>query len=445
MTFEDRVIQYALSGDTHLAYMVVGDGPVDLLWSSPGISNVEFWDMPLLRGLGERLASFSRLITFDQRGAGLSDPVPLHALPTLEERIDDIRVVLDAAGSERVAIMGQGHGGPTSILFAGSHPDRVSSLVLYDTYARWLRDDDYPAGMPADVTARFRAVTRSQWGTGSSIEVFIPSLAGDEAARRDVARLERMGASMAAIDGLMAMWTETDVRDILPSIRVPTLVIQRTGDPQFRTGHGRYLAESIPKAKYLEFPGSDHFGVGQDLGSILGEIEEFVTGTRIEVAEDRVLATVMFTDIVDSTSKASAIGDHAWAQLLDRHDAAVRRQLERYRGRAVKYTGDGVVATFDGPGRAIDCACAIRDAVRGLGLEVRAGLHTGEIERRGDDVSGVGVHIAARVAGIAGPGEVLVSSTVKDLVVGSGIAFEDHGTHALKGLPDEWRLLSVVT
>ena len=444
MTLEDRVVQYAASGDAHLAYMTVGDGPVDLVWSSPGVSNVEFWDMPVLNDVGERLASFSRLITYDQRGAGLSDPVPLDALPTLEERVDDIRAVLDAAGSEQAAIVGQGHGGPACILFAGTYPDRVSSLVLYDTYARWIRDHDYPAGMPVAATMRYRELVRSVWGKGGSIEAFIPSLAQDEEARRHWARLERMGASMAAIDGLMAMWTETDVRDILPLIRVPTLVIQRTDDVQFRVGHGRYLAEKIPGAKYVEFPGSDHFWVGDDLDSIPGEIEEFVTGRRSQVAADRFLATVMFTDIVDSTARASEIGDHSWRRLLDRHDDIVGHQLERYRGSAMHHLGDGVMATFDGPGRAITCACAIRDAVRGLGLEVRAGLHTGEIERRGDNVSGVGVHIAARVASLAGPGEVLVSSTVKDLVVGSGIAFEDRGSHALKGVADEWRLLSVL-
>ncbi len=441
---KERTIQYAVNGDVHLAYMVVGEGPVDLVWCTPGISNVEFWDLPFLKELPERLSTFSRFITFDQRGTGLSDPLPLQALPTLEERVDDIRAVLDAAGSSRAAIIGQGHGGPTAMLFAGTYPERVSSLVLYGTYARWLRDDDYPAGMPIETTERFRARVCEVWGTGRSIEVFVPSLAGDAEARRQWARAERMGASMAAIDASMAIWTGTDVRDILPSIRVPTLVMQRAGDLQFRAGHSRYLADNIPGARLVELPGSDHFWIGDDAESIPAEIEEFVTGRRSEIPADRVLATVMFTDIVGSTAKASEVGDHTWKQLLDRHDEAVRRQLERYRGSAVKYTGDGVVATFDGPGRAITCACAIRDAVRGLGLEVRAGLHTGEIERRGDDVSGLGVHIAARVATLAEAGEVLVSSTVKDLVVGSGISFEDRGTHVLKGVPDEWRLLSVI-
>lgn len=249
---------------------------------------------------------------------------------------------------------------------------------------------------------------------------------------------------MAAIDALMKMWTETDVRDILPSIRVPTLVLHRTDDMQFRVGHGRYLAEHIPGAKYLESPGSDHVWVGEDLEVFPGEIEEFVTGKRGVVISDRVLATVMFTDIVDSTIRASEIGDRAWRDLLDRHDDAVRRQLARYGGHSFKHTGDGIAATFDGPARAITCACAIRDALRGLGLEIRAGLHTGEIERRGNDISGISVHIAARVAQLGSAGEVIVSSTVKDLVVGSGIRFESRGTHALKGVEDQWRLLSVV-
>lgn len=443
MTLEDRVVRYAVSGDTHLAFMTAGKGPVDLVWSSPGISNVESWDMPFMREHGERLAAFSRLISFDYRGAGLSDPVPLNALPTLEERADEFRAVLDAAGSERAAIVGQGHGGAACMLFAGTYPDRVSSLILYDTYARWMRDDDYPAGMPAEATERYREFVRNVWGKGGSIEGFVPSRAQDEEARRDWARLERMGASMAAIDALMAMWTQTDVRDILPSIRVPTLVIHRKDDGQFRVGHGRYLAENIPGAKYVELPGRDHFWAEEGHDPVAGEIEEFVTGRRSEVMADRVLATVMFTDIVDSTAKASEIGDRSWRQLLDRHDDVIGRQLDRYRGAVANHTGDGMMATFDGPGRAITCACAIRDALRGLGIEVRAGLHTGEIERRGEHVSGVAVHIAARVASQAGPGEVLVSSTVRDLVVGSGIEFEDRGSHALKGVTDEWRLLSV--
>ncbi|HEX9697182.1 MAG TPA: adenylate/guanylate cyclase domain-containing protein [Actinomycetota bacterium] len=443
MSLEDREVRYATSGDTHLAYMVVGEGPVDLIWSSPGISNVEFWDMPFLKDLGESLASFSRLIAFDQRGAGLSDPMPLQALPTLDERMDDLRAVLDAAGSERAVIVGQGHGGPSCMLFAATYPDRVSSLVLYGTYARWLRDADYPAGMPVGAAARFRDLTSETWGTGVSIQLFLPSLADDAEVRRHWARAERMGASKSAIDALMAMWMETDVREVLSSIRVPTLVMHRLGDLQFRVGHGRYLAEHIPDATYVELPGSDHVWVGEDLDLISRTIEEFVLGRPRAVAPDRVLATVLFTDIVDSTATAATIGDRAWRLTLNRHDNAVRRQLERYRGIAVKQTGDGVVATFDGPARAVTCALAIRDALRGLGLEVRAGLHTGEIERRGDDISGLGVHIAARVAQIATPGEVLVSSTVKDLVVGSGIAFSDRGVHRLKGVPDEWRLLRV--
>ncbi|MGB2941040.1 MAG: adenylate/guanylate cyclase domain-containing protein [Candidatus Dormiibacterota bacterium] len=445
MRLEDRVVQYASSGDIHIAYSVIGDGPVDLIWVTGNASHLDYlWDVPLFAHMAERLAAFSRLILFDQRGAGLSDPVPLHALPTLEERMDDIRAVLDAARSERAVLLGDLFGGPTCMLFASTLPQRVSSLVLYGTAARYLRDRDYPAGMPAATYAQTGREFSRSWGTGASLSWFVPSLPQDEDFRRVIAKGERAGASPAALVALWEMWGGTDVRDILSSIRVPTLVIHRTGDQVFRVGHGRYLAENIPGAQYVEFPGIDHFWVGEAVELIGGEIEEFVTGKRTAVAADRVLATVLFTDIVGSTAKASEIGDHAWRELLDRHDDGVRRQLERYRGGAFKNTGDGVAATFDGPARAINCACAIRDAVRGMGLEVRAGLHTGEIERRGDDVSGVGVHIAARVAGLAGPGEVLVSSTVKDLVVGSGINFEDRGTHALKGVPDEWRLLSVV-
>lgn len=440
----DRVIRYATSGDVHLAYTVVGDGPIDLVWFSAGVTNLEVLDAPYNREIVERLASFSRLIIFDQRGVGLSDPMPPQATPTLEQRVDDIRAVMDAAASPRAAVLGQAYGGPTAILFAGTHPARVSSLVLYGTYARWLRADDYPAGMPADATARYQDAVRRVWGTGGTIDAWAPSLVHDEEARRVWARYERLGASPAAISAQMSLWVETDVRDILPSIRVPTLVGHSVDDGHILVGHGRYLAEHIPGARYIEFPGSDAWWIGEQLELIAGEIEEFVTGRRAVVSAERVLATVMFTDIVGSTARASEIGDRAWRSLLDRHDDAVGRQIARYRGIKVKNTGDGVAATFDGPARAITCACAIRDAVRGLGLEVRAGLHTGEIERRGDDVSGVGVHIAARVVQHAGAGDVLVSSTVRDLVVGSGIMFEDRGTHRLKGVPDEWRILSVV-
>ena len=439
----DPEVKYAQAGDIHIAYATVGSGPVDILAVSPGIGSLDA-DVPFVNSTFTRLGMFSRVILYNPRGGGLSDPLPLNAVPTMDERMDDMRAVLDAADSEWAAIVGQGHGGSTSILFAGTYPDRVSSLVLYDTYARWKRADDYPAGMPEAATALWSERIRSLWGSGGTIGGFFPGLAEDAEARRIWAKVERTGASPAQIGRLTEMWTNTDVRHILPSIRVPTLVIHRSGDIQFRVGHGRYLAEHIPGATYVELPGVDQQPQGEDLEVFAGEVEEFVTGKRSAVSADRVLATVLFTDIVESTAKASEIGDGAWRQLLDRHDDVVRRQLERYRGFEVKHTGDGVMATFDGPARAITCACAIRDALRVLGLEVRAGLHTGEIERRGDDVSGVGVHIAARVVDKAAAGEVLVSSTVKDLVVGSGIAFEDRGTHALKGVPGEWRLLSVV-
>jgi class 3 adenylate cyclase len=442
MMSSDADFKYARSGDVHIAYVTLGAGQVDLILTPPGIATLEpeftSWEMY------ERFARFARAVVYSPRGGGMSDPVPLDQVPTMDDRIDDLRAVADDAGIERAVIVGQGHGGPAAMLFAATYPDRVSSLLLFNTYARWQRADDYPLGMPAESTRLLNEGALRTWGTGASLAYFRPHLAADPDARRQWARLERHGGSPAQLERMMTMWTETDVRDILPTIRVPTLVVHRTGDTQFRVGHGHYLAEHIPGAKFLEFPGDDHFFVGEDLDLVGDEIEEFVTGRRSVVAADRVLATVMFTDIVDSTATASAMGDRAWRQLLDRHDETVGRQLERYRGTAVKHTGDGIAATFDGPARAITCACAIRDAVRGLGLDIRAGLHTGEIERRGADVSGVGVHIAARVANQAGPGEVLVSSTVKDLVVGSGIAFEDRGTHALKGVPDEWRLLRVL-
>lgn len=432
---------YADSRGTNIAFIVFGEGPVDLVVCPAGTSHLDSNNpvMPMF----ERLASFSRLIIFDPRGCGISDPIPPGAAPTIEERADDIRAVLDAAGSERAAVLAQGHGGPAGMLLAATDPDRVSSLVLYGTYARWRRGEDYPVGMPPSECERFAATIRQIWGTGGTIAGFLPSFAHDEDWRRSWARMERMGASPATVARLVDMWMHTDVRDILPAIRVPSLVMHSVGDAQFRVAHGRYLADHIPGATYVELPGRDHFLFGRESDVYAGEIEEFITGKRSEVTDDRVLATVLFTDIVDSTAVAAQLGDRAWRHLLDRHDDVVRRHLERNRGEAVKYTGDGVVAIFDGPARAITCACAIRDALHGLGLQIRAGLHTGEIERRGDDVSGVGVHIAARVTAAAEPGEVLVSSTVKDLVVGSKIGFEDRGMHTIKGVPGEWRLLAV--
>lgn len=323
MGFDDRDIQYALNGDIHVAYMVVGTGSVDVVWSSPGISNLEgFWgvEQPLLRGLGERLSSFSRFITYDQRGTGLSDPVPSQAIPTLEERGDDLRAVLDAAGSKQAVIIGQGHGGAACMLLAGTYPDRVSALVLYDTYARWQRDDDYPAGMPSDATQRFCQSVVEAWGTGATVEGFVPTMAHDPDLRRSWATSERVGASKAGIRSLMKMWTETDVRAILPSITVPTLVLHREEDLQFRIGHGRYLAEHIPGAKLVELPGKDHLAREHELDAMVGEIEEFVTGARHPEPTDRVLATVLFTDIVQSTLKVSEPGDRRWRELLDRHD-----------------------------------------------------------------------------------------------------------------------------
>ncbi|HEV3233131.1 MAG TPA: adenylate/guanylate cyclase domain-containing protein [Candidatus Dormibacteraeota bacterium] len=435
-------LRYAKSGDYRIAYGIWGDGPVDLLIAPGGFGMFEAGGHVSL--VYPRLASFARVITYTIRGSGFSDPAPLEATTTMEERVDDALAVLDDAGVAKAVFLGNGYSGPDGIFLASTFPDRVSSLILYDTYARWTRADDYPAGMPAESAAKFRKLVVDLWGSGGTIAGMQPSLAGDPLMQRDWAMQERISGSAQQVDRLVRMYFDTDVRDVLPTVRVPTLVLHRTGDLQFRIGHGRYLAERIPGATFTELAGSDYLPVGDDLEAFAVVVEEFVTGRPSFAADDRVLATVLFTDIVDSTSAAATLGDRAWRQLLDRHDDTVNRQIERHRGTAVKQTGDGVAATFDGPARAIRCACAIRDAVRPLGLEIRAGLHTGEIEIRGQDVSGLGVHIAARVADLAGAGEVLVSSTVKDLVVGSGISFEDRGMHALKGVPDEWRLLSVV-
>ena len=438
----DAPIHYAASGDIHVAYTVVGDGPSDLLWVGGMPGNLDSHLPDLVTRSYDHLARFSRLILFDQRGAGLSDPVPPGATPTIEERVDDVRAVLDAAGSARATILGTHSGGQTALVFAATHPERVVGLILYGAFARFFRAPDYPAGLPEEASQQF--LKFATWGSGASLATYIPSRAGDPELLRDWGRLERMAASPATIRSVARMYTGTDVRDVLPTIQVPTLVLHRQADPAFRVGHGRYLAEHIAGCRYVELAGSDLYPVtDEDRDLVWGEVEEFVTGNRTGTVSDRTLATVMFTDIVNSTATATALGDRGWRQLLDRHDEAVGRQVSRHRGELIKHTGDGFVAIFDGPARAVVCACAIRDAVRALGIEVRAGLHTGEIERRAQDVSGVGVHIASRVLDLAQAGEILVSSTVKDLVTGSGILFADRGNHRLKGVDDEWRILQV--
>jgi class 3 adenylate cyclase len=436
--------RYVPSGDGYVAYQVVGLGALDLVFISGWASNIEvMWEEPSLDSYLRRLATFSRLLCFDKRGTGLSDPVPLAALPTLEEWMDDVRAVMEATDSKRAALLGYAEGGPMAMLFAATYPEHVSALILSDTSARLLRDNDYPWGLPADRLPQRLQQLEEGWGTGRTVDLLAPSVAHDERFRRWFARYERLANGPRAATTMFAMSWRADLRAVLQSIRVPTLVLHRAANRYIRVGHGRYLAEHIPGAKYVEVPGEDHLVYVGDTETMLGEIEEFLTGVRPLPESDRVLATVLFTDIVTSTERSAEVGDRRWKDLLDQHDTLARRELERHRGRLVKNTGDGILATFDGPARAVRCAQAIAASVKALGIEVRAGLHTGEVELRGEDVTGMGVNIAARVMDAAGPGEVVVSSTVKDLVAGSGLRFADRGTHDLRGVPGEWRLFAV--
>jgi len=432
--------RYAKSGDVSIAYQVTGSGDFDLVFVPGFVSNLDWtWEDPGFAHFLSRLAGFSRLILFDKRGTGLSDRVA--GAPDLEVRMDDVRAVMDAVGSERAAVFGVSEGGAMSMLFAATYPDRSRALVLYGTYAH------YPTWvLSGERLQAFIDVIERGWGTGETVEFFMPSKASDENFRREWGRRERLGASPAAAVALTRMNTEIDVRPILPAIRVPTLVMHRTGDSRCNVEAGRYIGNSIPGAKYVELPGSNHsFNTEPDMvDRIVDEVEEFLTGSRGEVEVDRVLATVLFTDIVDSTKRAAGLGDRQWRALLDRHDAAVRTQIGRFRGHEVKSLGDGFLATFDGPARAVRCAAAIAGSVQPLGLAVRSGLHTGEIELTRDDIGGIAVHTAARVVAMAGPGETLVSSTVRDLVAGSGLRFEDRGRHALRGLPEEVHLYTVL-
>jgi pimeloyl-ACP methyl ester carboxylesterase len=436
--------RYAMSGDVSIAYQVVGDGPIDLVLVLGFATHVELqWEWSPFARFFERLASVARLILFDKRGTGLSDPVA--EVPTLEQRIDDVRAVMDAAGSERAALFGISEGGPMSVLFAATHPERVSALVLHGAMARTTEAPDYPWASPADALRESAAeFIAPYWGRDPEglLELFAPSVAGDPQAREFVARVERSAASPAMVQQIFEMFLDIDVRDVLPTVRVPTLVLHRRGDRVVNRRAGEHLAARIPGARYLELPGIDHLPWAGDSEAVLGEIEEFLTGARSAPEPDRVLATVMFTDIVGSTERAARLGDARWRELLAAHHAAVRRQLERFRGRQVKTLGDGCLAIFDGPARAIRCGHAIAAAARGDGLDVRVGLHAGEVEVIGDDVGGIAVHIAARVGALAGAGEVLVSGTVKDLVAGSGIGFAGRGVRRLRGVPDEWRLFA---
>jgi class 3 adenylate cyclase/pimeloyl-ACP methyl ester carboxylesterase len=437
--------QYAESAGVHIAYQVFGDGPIDLVYVAEFMNSIEAqWEEPRYASYLERLASFSRLICFDPRGKGLSDPVALDQLPTLEQWMDDVRVVMASAGSKRAALLGVAGGGMMSSLFTATYPEQTAALILVNSYARLVRAPDHSVGAPLEREEDVVREMRYGWGRGILLERIAPSMSGDAGFRSWFGKYQRLGASPGTVIAMRRLIQQTDVRHVLPSIHVPTLVVHRKDNWWVDVGQGRYLAEHIPGAKLVEVPGVDYFPFLGDADAVLDPIEEFLTGAPRGVRSDRVLATVMFTDIVDSTKRAAELGDRRWRVVLDGHNDVVRRALGQFRGREIDTTGDGFLAIFDGPARAVLCADAIREGVRSLGLEIRAGVHTGEVEVVGDDIRGIAVHIGARVAAEGGPNEIVVSSTVKDLVAGSGIEFENRGAHRLKGVPGEWQLFSVV-
>lgn len=447
VTPEPAETRFARAPDgAHLAYQIVGDGAIDLLELPGTLMSIDaVADQPIWLRFQERLASFCRLIRIDLRGIGLSDPLDASTPPTVERWMDDALAVLDAAGSERTALWGAGFGGAIALLLAASHPDRVNALILINAFARLVRAPDYEPGVPAALLANFQEslVDPAQEPVADDVDLIAPSLAGDPEFRAWWRRTGNRGASPATAGAVYRTLTAVDLRHTLPAIQAPALVIHRTGNNFVRVGQGRWLAAHLPSARYVELPGADHVAWLGDSDAIADEAEEFLTGVRRAPQATRVLATVLFSDIVASTQRAAAIGDGEWRRVLDGHDDMVRRLLRRFSGREVKATGDGFMATFDGPARAIQCAVAIRDSARQLGLDVRVGLHCGEVELRSTDIGGIAVHIAQRVQSLAEPGEVLVSRTVKDLVAGSTIAFDDRGEHVLKGVPDAWQLFRV--
>jgi len=434
-------VNYAKSGDVHIAYRVFGDGPRDFVLIPGTLSHVElYWDFPINEYVLKRLTSFARVIVFDKRGQGLSDRV---AEQTLEERVGDVRAVMDDVGSERATILGWSEGGPMSLMFCATYPERTSALVVCGSYASLQAE---PMAFTLDSWEMFLAHVEANWGKGVLVPSNAPSRCGDEPFVEWFARLERATASPGSILTLYRANFGIDVRHVLPTIQTPTLILHRRGDATIPIECGRYLARHVPGAKFVELPGDDHLLQAfdqQTLDLLIDEVEEFSTGARSGPEPDRMLVTVMFIDIVSSTERAVAVGDRRWRDLLDGYIAVARRQLDRFRGREIDVAGDGLFAVFDGPARAIRCAGAIRDEAHHLGLEVRAGLHTGECEVVGSKVSGIAVHTGARIAAAARPQEILVSGTVRDLVAGSGIKFDDRGTHVLKGVPSEWRLFAV--
>jgi class 3 adenylate cyclase len=440
-------IHYAKSGDVHIAYQVLGTGPPDLLAFSSATMPIDSMDdEPSLARFNNRLASFSRLIRFDRRGVGMSDPVVPTDPTTLEQWVHDALAVMDAVGSRRAAVFAPRDSSLQAVMMAAAYPERVASLMMVNGSARVSRAEDYPIGVPQRLLDHFLDVNMEPDSVERGFDLLAlvaPSVARDEDFRAWWVRAGYRGASPAMARAIHRLFLKADVRPVLPLVRAPTLVFHRRDNQLWRVGHGRYLAEHLPHAKYIELEGADDLYWVGDTETMLDEIEEFVTGVRPGGRFDRKLATVLFTDIVGSTQHLAEVGDKSWKDMLGRHDTAVRRQLARFEGREVKTTGDGIVATFDGPARAVACACAIDDAALQVGVEIRAGLHTGEIELYGDDITGLAVNIAARVAALAGPREVLVSRTLVDLVVGSDISFAGRGTRVLKGVPGEWQLFSV--
>ena len=435
---------FAKSGDLHIAYQIVGDGPLDIIYVPGWVSHVELgWDEPLSAKFLNRLASMGRLIQFDKRGTGMSDRVPNDRLPTLEERVDDLHVVMAAAGSERAAIVGVSEGGNLAATFAAMCPDMATHLVMINTFAKRKRSEDYPWA-PSDEEREAEYVAVAQhWGQIRDVAHYAPSRALDPAFAERLATFARRSASPGAAVALLRMNTEIDISGLLPTIQAPTLVMNRTGDRDVNVEEGRWLAERIPGARFVELPGDDHVPWIGDQDRLLDEIQEFLTGDRAAHDGSRVLATILFTDIVDSTARAGELGDAAWRELLDEHDRIIAEVVRRWRGELIKSTGDGALATFDGPGRAISCARDLVVGMRTIGLQIRSGLHTGEIEIRGPETSGVAVHLAARIAALADGDEILVSRTVRDLVAGSRVTFTDRGVHTLKGFAEPWPIYAV--
>jgi pimeloyl-ACP methyl ester carboxylesterase/DNA-binding SARP family transcriptional activator len=433
--------RYARNGDVSIAYQVTGTGPIDLVLVPGWVSHVEYaWEVPSYARFLRRLASFARLILLDRRGTGLSDRVA--NLPSLEERMEDTRAVMDAAGSRRAALFGISEGGPICLTFAATYPERTAALVLGNTTARMLEAPDYPQGWPREVFEGFLRRLEN-WGNGHSVDMLAPSVADDPEFRRSWARFERFAVSPAGFQTLMRMTATIDARHTLSVVTAPTLIVHRVGDRILRVEAARYMAERIRGARLVELPGTDHFLWVGDADGVLDEVEEFLTGVRGTREADRQLMTLLFTDIANSTARAARLGDRNWVELIARHDAVVRRQLAAFHGAEINHLGDGFLATFDGPARAIRCATRIVGATRDIGLEVRAGVHTGECERHEGQLRGLALHIGARVAAAAEPGEVLVSQTVRDLIAGSAIMLESRGRHTLKGIPGEWGLYAV--